>query len=506
MSMEQTVCCDYLVVGSGISGMTLSLLLAECGFRVLLLEKSAVIGGSMQRFHRNGIPFDTGFHFTAGLTGCMGDMFRMLNLAGRMEEIPIRTRLRLESRGVEIHLPRGREAVKECLVGRYPAHAESIRAYFKREKEIFDNTALFNLRDGGGFSAMLFQDADFIPLADYLKTLNLPAELEMILGSFASCYGTPPSEASLASHCRVSYGLLDNMVRIRGGGGVFVEEFLKRAKELGIDIRRSCTIRSCLEIERKICKKVQLTDGSTVTFRNCIMTIHPKAIASLLPASVQSADFRKRINEFEEGCGFFTIFGVLDPPLESFTQELTSCLNTDSIGKIMDPAHPEATATGIMLTVEKDRNGNPRQTVTAFESVYPEETRAWEQTTRGKRGEDYQRYKREKAETIRTKIERIYPAFKGHLHILDAASMLTYRDYLSPFGSAYGVRQKTGQHNLFGKLPIRNFYAAGQNALLPGAMGAMLSSFIIWRKLIGEEMYRRALKKHLGEEERKSSS
>ena len=61
---------DYLVVGSGVTGMTISLLLADCGFRVLLLEKSSVIGGSMQRFCRNGIPFDTGFHFTAALTGC----------------------------------------------------------------------------------------------------------------------------------------------------------------------------------------------------------------------------------------------------------------------------------------------------------------------------------------------------------------------------------------------------------------------------------------------------
>ena len=73
--------------------------------------------------------------------------------------------------------------------------------------------------------------------------------------------------------------------------------------------------------------------------------------------------------------------------------------------------------------------------------------------------------------------------------------MLTYRDYLSPFGSAYGIRQKIGQNNIFGKLPIRNFYAAGQNALLPGAMGAMLSAFLLWRKIVGEEAYGRMIRK-----------
>jgi phytoene dehydrogenase-like protein len=41
---------DDMVVGSGISGMTLALLLGLNGHSVLLLEKSAGIGGSMARF------------------------------------------------------------------------------------------------------------------------------------------------------------------------------------------------------------------------------------------------------------------------------------------------------------------------------------------------------------------------------------------------------------------------------------------------------------------------
>lgn len=59
------------MVGSGVSGMTVSLLLAGTGRRVLLLEKSNAVGGSMQRFRRNSVPFDTGFHFTTNFTGCM---------------------------------------------------------------------------------------------------------------------------------------------------------------------------------------------------------------------------------------------------------------------------------------------------------------------------------------------------------------------------------------------------------------------------------------------------
>jgi phytoene dehydrogenase-like protein len=97
-----------------------------------------------------------------------------------------------------------------------------------------------------------------------------------------------------------------------------------------------------------------------------------------------------------------------------------------------------------------------------------------------------------------TKVMHAYPEFQGRLRILESASMLTYRDYLSTSGSAYGIRQKIGQHNLFGRLPLRNFYAVGQNAILPGMLGAMVSSFVVFRQLIGENAYWQLLEQRLG--------
>ena len=75
---------DDIVVGSGISGMTLALLLGLNGHSVLLVEKNRRIGGSMARFYRNGIPFDTGFHFTGGFyrNGILHDMLRVLGIRG----------------------------------------------------------------------------------------------------------------------------------------------------------------------------------------------------------------------------------------------------------------------------------------------------------------------------------------------------------------------------------------------------------------------------------------
>ena len=76
---------DDIVVGSGISGMTLALLLGLNGHSVLLLEKSPRIGGSMARFYRRQIPFDTGFHFTGGFhaNGILEEMLAVLGFLSR---------------------------------------------------------------------------------------------------------------------------------------------------------------------------------------------------------------------------------------------------------------------------------------------------------------------------------------------------------------------------------------------------------------------------------------
>ncbi len=490
--------CDYVVVGSGAAGMTLSLLLAAGGAKVVLVEKAARVGGSMQRFHSRGIPFDTGFHFTTGLSGCFGDMFEMLGMRDSVREVVIGKNVFLADSGRSYHIPHGHEAMKAYYQKHFPEESAKIEEFFRKEAEIYGKTPLFNIREGGGFTDTLLTDEDFITLSDYMRREGFSEELKMLLASFAiCCCGTPATEMSLATHCRISYGLDDRLVRFEGGGEEIVRNFLKQAKELGIRIRTNCTVAACPGIEKKRCHRVLLSDGTELEFKDCIMTMHPREIEKTLPPEGKTRDFIDRVNEFEESCGFFTIFGVVEPELESFKQQLTSYLTHTDLDATMSPAHPDVTAAGIMLSEETGLDGKTHQTVTVFENVYEKETERWKDTDHASRPADYAEYKKAKTEDLLRKTFRVHPELEGRLRILDSASMLTYRDYLSPYGSAYGIRQKLGQQNLFGRLPIRNFYVIGQNALLPGAMGAMLSAFIVWRKLVGEEHYRDIMKKHL---------
>ena len=95
-----------------------------------------------------------------------------------------------------------------------------------------------------------------------------------------------------------------------------------------------------------------------------------------------------------------------------------------------------------------------------------------------------------KVQRITERFCSLYPQYRNDFKVIDAASVLTFRDYLfSPEGNAYGIKQKMGQFNLFGKLPLVNIYVAGQSAVLPGIVGAMVSSFIVARNLIGKDKF-----------------
>ena len=517
---------DAVVLGSGISGMGMSLLLAGIGEKVLLLEKTPGIGGSMRRFSRSGIPFDTGFHFTQGLSsGSMGAMLQALGIREDIEEIPLSTQIRFEDTGSIYTFPRGQDNVRRCLCEHFPLHQEAISRYFKKEKEIFLNTPMFDPEGKDSFFQANALPEDFITLGSYLQELNLPEEAKALLASFMTCHGSFPDEISLADHCRVSYGLMDDMVRFKNGGQALINAFLKEAQRLDIHIRSSCTVDSFSEITRKHAGKMRLTDGTEIGFDHCIMTIHPAEILRILPPKTVPEDFRTRVKEFQDTCGFFTVFGRLLKPFPELKDGLYSCFSSSRIEdlirtptspyssfdsrsgatfftSILPPSATSAAentfwncATGIMLCTEELSSGERVRTLTAFQNVHPGETQRWEKSRTGRRPPDYAAYKQQKSRELCELISRFLPPLRKEFEILDSASMLTYRDYLPPIGSAYGIRRKTGQFNLFGRLPLRNCYAVGQNALLPGAMGALLSAFAVFRKIAGEEKYLALLRK-----------
>jgi all-trans-retinol 13,14-reductase len=486
---------DNIVVGSGASGLSLAHLLALSGKKVLLLEKHWYLGGSLTRFRKKGIPLDTGFHFTGGFAngGILHDMLTALGIRDQIEPIilddPKSNRYVFEQDGSAYDLPAGVENFKKALIQYFPHEEQGIESYFDLSERCYSQTLSLDLLKITQVPNVL--EEDYKTLETVLDELIKDKKLRGILATYCMCYGVKPSEVSFANHARVAHGLYDAVVRVKGGGDAFVEAFKEEFKKLDMDIRLRTYITECKDIKNREVGYFVLNDGEEVTCDQCIFTIHPNSILATLPKEHLSKAFVDRVGDFEPSLGFFSLYCLLDTdnPDEPLVPAITSLLPEPDVNELLDPTHEGPTAV-VVLTNNEYVKGKLYKVLTALEPAFFKDVAEWKDTYLKKRGEAYENYKKNRIEQILKRITDFYPEYKDRLEVIEAASMLSYRDFLnSPDGTAYGIKQKVGQINLFGRLPLRNLYASGQSAVLPGVVGAMMSSFIILRAILGRDAY-----------------
>ncbi len=489
---------DDIVVGSGVSGLTMSLLLAMNGHKVLLLEKGPRIGGSLARFSKKGIPFDTGLHFTGGLHqgGILFDILSILGIRDAIEPIflqrPGENQFVFESQGKTFDHPSGVENIKKKFKEYFPAEAGALDRYFDKVQSVCARTPSLNLYANTIAPPNL--DEDYQTLDAVLKDLTSNQVLRGLLSGYAMCYGVRPDEMSFANHSRMCLSFYESIACVKGGGDAFVRAFEKKFTEYGVDVRCGTTIAELTDIAESRVGRFVLSTGEEVVADNCIFTMHPKEIVKVLPQKHFSKAFLNRISSFESSAGFFSVFASLrgtEDPYPDAT--ITSLFPNDDVNNLLDPHYDGEPALVVIKSSERPDTGAARG-ICILEPSFPEHVSSWTGSRRGKRPQEYLDYKNTRVEKIRQHIERTLPGYRDKLDFVDAGSLLTARDYLnSPDGSAYGVKQKMGQFNLMGKLSLHNLYAAGQSALLPGIIGAMMSSLIIGRFVVGKEQFGKLL-------------
>ncbi len=480
----------------------MALLLAMNGRKVLLLEKAPHIGGSLVRFYRHGVPFDTGFHFTGGFSprGILTDMLGVLGIRDRIKPIflsnPDASIFLFEQDGAAYNMPSGTDNFCAALHRYFPNESTAINGYFARVKKVYQSTVTFDLRKTSLSAEPI--DEDYISLEQVLSSLTTNVNLKGLLSVYCLCYGVQPKEVSFANHARVAAGLYESVARIEQGGEAFIRAFRERFGQCGVDIRCNASIAECADIRNNCVGEFVLNNGDVVRADDCTFTIHPHEVLKILPRRHLSKAFVDRVSSFETSNGFFSVFGVVKnaDPL-AFGPSIVSLLPCPDLNALLDPGFKGGTALAVIRSVE-EAGGKKHCVITAFEPEFFSNVSQWADSAVGRRPAAYTEYKAGRVAEITRRIGNLYPQYRQDFSVLDAASVLTFRDYLfAPEGNAYGIKQKLGQFNLFGKLPLVNIYVAGQSAVLPGIVGTMLSSFIVARNLLGKDKYNHFIEERL---------
>lgn len=490
---------DHIVVGSGISGLTLALLLARQGRSVLLLEKASKIGGAVARFRRHGVPFDVGFHFTGGLCpggdGIFDDMLSVLELDAAVQPEIVSDEachcIVFPDLGATHKVACGIDRYRRQLHREFPGCRTGIDRYFDRFLLVCRETPSMDIRNMSDAPPEPLEE-DFITLQAVLDELFDDPLLKTVLSVFCMCHGTRPEEISFANHCRIAFALYESTARVRNGGDAFVDAFAAAFQPLDVEIRCNTWVQELADVSGRRVQRFVLSDGEEVVADSCVFTTHPRSILEVLNTTKVSRAFQHRVESFEPSAGFFSVFGTVDDSVRDVVgTTIFSVFPGVDLNLVMNPEWTGDRPV-VMLCGDSGTGADGITTATAFELSLPEELAAWNGTRTGRRGPGYTEYKRCKSEAIIRRLSEHLPAFAQGFTLYDSASMLTFRDYLnSPYGSAYGIKQKLGQFNLVGRLPLSNLYAAGQSAILPGVVGAMASGFFVTRAMIGRDEFQR---------------
>ena len=203
----------------------------------------------------------------------------------------------------------------------------------------------------------------------------------------------------------------------------------------------------------------------------------------MLPEEAVKPRQARRIRSLVETEGLFAANVAVDARTHPALPHNIYRLHTDRKGWISD---------GVFYQLRAGREGQSHLMMIT-QSPFSEWLR-WEDTTTGRRGEDYQKEKIRRTEGLLGKAEEIFGSLADG-KIIDAYTPLTLRDWVnSPDGSPYGIMRSVRQLPVAAALhraPLGGLFFAGQNALAPGILGTVLGSFQAVRQIMGHESFDR---------------
>ncbi|MEN8126647.1 MAG: NAD(P)/FAD-dependent oxidoreductase [Planctomycetota bacterium] len=479
---------DDIVIGAGVSGLSTAILLAQNGRKVAVVEKAPAIAPTIRGFTRDGVYFDTGFHYAAMLgKGCA--------LARLFERLGILPHLRIKENGqtsgdLFFHVPSGfkfqfGETLQDLMVQlteAFPDEANAIKCYISDLRHLVDQIQrkLFTVVLD---PARLFENAD-LSLGRYLQENFKSPLLQTLLSIHAVLYGSWPDETSLQYHSMITGGYYDQSQQIYNGGHAIAQAFDKELKNNGIDLYTNSAVDQVRLNDSKTVKAVYLENGNVIECENCIYTAHPRLLITMLPKDVFRPIYRNRLVELEDTTSAVVLY----------CKRKKACSKTDFNTLILAHSlfpglYADTSEFGNRpLFISHSISDRDTEGISIICPWKYEDMKVWEASGVGNRSSAYSDWKERIAETILHKAMENCSDIIGELDIIDVATPLTFRDYMNaPHGSLYGAKHQLSDMPLLPRTRIKGLYLSGQATLATGVMGAMLSGFQSAALITGED-------------------
>lgn len=485
---------DIVIIGGGLGALFSGAILSKEGCKVTIIEKNSILGGGLQSFARFGEVFDAAMHVVGGMQEG-GNIHRICDYLGITNDIHLKAAdsdcmnlLYFTEDKKYYHVAQGRENYIQKLVSQFPESEKDINDYVDAMFALVDEMDLFNLRPATNNIFMHSEDFSMSANGFISKYLH-DKRLQAIAAHMNPLYSGVKDKTPAYIHAIISVHYINGSSRFAGGSKLFADVLANFIKNNGGTIIISDPVVEIVTTERHI-DMVTTKSGLQVTGDYYISDVHPCTLFQLLDnKKVLPKAYRTRLENLPNSYSAFTLYIKLKPETVRYLNHSGFYLR--GYEDVWEFANDSAEwPVGFMyLTPPEIEQGEYSTKMIVTSPMTWSHVKKWEDTTVGKRGDDYEAWKKECAEKLISGLEEIFPDIRSCIVDMNTASPLTIRDYYGvKEGAMYGYTKECdnileSQINVFTK--VQNLLLTGQNVNLHGFCGVALTAINTCEAILG---------------------
>lgn len=485
---------NVIIIGGGLGGLTTGALLAKEGFRVVVLEKNATIGGGLQTFKRGNIEFETGMHLLGGFRKG-GTLQRICTYLGILDHLQLRDvdeacmdEITYGEDHVTYRIASGKQTFAESLASYFPEQRKQLHNYVKALYQLTDEIDIFHLRPAQ--EGIQYHSEQFLwPANKFIAHYIENPKLRDLLAYMNPMYGGIEGHTPAYIHALINVLYIEGPSRFVGGSLQMAQALSKVIEQAGGGVIANAAVEH-IEINNRAVQKVITKNGTEYQADHYIAAIHPTELLRITDESAFPRVYRKRLESIPNTYSTFNLFIEFHEGTFPYINH-TCYYERDyrhiwHLGEYTEGQWP----LGFMFMTPISAHQGDSATHMIINSIMPYEAVAkWENTQTGQRGTDYEAWKKARQEDILQLMIEIYPDFRRAIKHIYAATPLTIRDYFhTKNGAIYGY-SKDCENILHSQIPIftkvKNLMLTGQNVGLHGICGVPLSAINTAEAIVG---------------------
>lgn len=482
---------DVVIVGGGLGGLACAYILADEGFKVIVLEKNPQLGGSVQVFSRDKVIFDTGLHYVGGLSKGQNlyQYFKYFDLIGKLKlqqlDLDGSDHIHFESENHTYKLGQGYETYIANLVQDFPDEEEAIIQYCDRIRAFGHKFPLYALdvRNKDPYDFELLGESAYA----YIQSVTDNVRLQNVLASNNFLYAGIKEKTPLYVHALIVNTYIESSWRIVDGGSQLTMELARSIKAKGGEVKRRAEVVGVSYHPDNTVNTIELKDGTHVRGKRFISNLHPLTTIKIFGESHFSKLFVKRIKNLENTISSFTVHLSFKKNTFPYLNHNYYQITEGDVWALVD-YDLDTWPQGYMLSTpasSKSKKYAEGASIMCYMRI--EEVEEWKETRNSvgspdNRGESYEAFKRDREEKVLKAVEKSFPNVRDKIEGIYSSTPLTFRDYIgNEDGSLYGIVKDFNnplKTFISPRCKIKNLYLTGQCINLHGVLGVTINAFV----------------------------